>query len=108
MNGVGWKQTADISAEQRVKMGGHWAQRGGKDVDGWRQGGEWTADGCAEKTAKIRDVATQWVPWGNEWRIQTHQAYGACQVDTRHPDADAICQTHIIFLLMQCDMTRHV
>ena len=59
MNDVGGKQTVDISAEKSVKMGTHWAQGGGKEVDGWRQGGERTADGSAEKTAKIRHIATQ-------------------------------------------------
>ena len=53
-------------------MVGHWAQGGVTDVHGWRQGGERTADGSAEKEAKMRGVATQWAPEGNEWRIQTH------------------------------------
>ena len=44
MNGVRGKQTADGSAEKRAKMGGHWAQGGVKEVDGWRQGEERTAD----------------------------------------------------------------
>ena len=35
-------------------------------------GGKRTADGSAEKGAKMRSVATQWAPEGNEWRIQTH------------------------------------
>ena len=35
MNGVGGKWTADGSAEETAKMGGHWAQGGGKEVDGW-------------------------------------------------------------------------
>ena len=39
MNGVRGKRTADGSAEKRAKMGRHWAQGGGKEVDGWRQGG---------------------------------------------------------------------
>ena len=39
MNGVRGKRTVDGSAEKRAKMGGHWAQGGGKEVDGWRQGG---------------------------------------------------------------------
>ena len=34
MNGVGGKRTADASAEKRGKMGGYWAQREGKEVDG--------------------------------------------------------------------------
>ena len=42
-------------------------------------------------------VATQWVPEGNEWRIQTNQAYGASRADTGRPDRDAIHQT-LIFL----------
>ena len=105
MNGVGGKRTADGSAEKTAKMGAHWAQGGGKAVDGWRQGGERTADGSAEKGAKMRGVATQWAPEGNEWRIQKHQAYGASSVDTRRPDAEAICRMHIFFLLMQ--MTRN-
>ena len=100
MNGVGGKRTADGSAEKRAQMGGHWAQGGGKAVDGWRQGGERNADGSAEKGAKMRGVATQWAPEGNEWRIQTHQAYGASRADTGRPDADAISWTHIFFLLM--------
>ena len=100
MNGVGGKRTADGSAEKRAQMGGHWAQGGGKEVDGWRQGGERTADESAEKGAKMRGVATQWAPEGNEWRIQTHQAYGASRADTGRPDADAIRRTHIFFLLM--------
>ena len=100
MNGVGGKRTADGSAEKRAKMEGHWAQGGGKEVDGWRQGGERTADGSAEKRAKIRGVATQWAPEGNEWRIQTHQAYGASRADTWRPDADLIRRTHIFLLLM--------
>ena len=98
MNGVGGKRTADGSAEKRAKMGGHWAQRRGKEVDGWRQGGEWTAEGSAEKGAKMSGVATQWAPEGNQCRIQTHQAYGASRVDTGPPDLDAIRQTHIFFL----------
>ena len=48
----------------------------------------------------MRGVATQWAPGGNEWRIQIHQAYGASRADTWRPDADAIRQTHIFFLLM--------
>ena len=81
-------------------MGGHWAQGGGKEVDGWRQGGARIADGSAEKRAKMRGVAKQWAPEGSEWRIQTHQAYGASRADTGRPDADAIRRTHIFFLLM--------
>ena len=100
MNGVGGKRTADGSAEERAKMGGHWAQGGGKEVDRWRQGGVRTADGSAEKRAKIRGVATQWAPEGSEWRIETHQAYGASQADTGRSDADAIRRTHILFLMM--------
>ena len=103
MNGVGGKRTADGSAEKRAKMGGHWVQGGGKEVDGWRQGGERTADRSAEKGAKMRGVAMQWAPEGNEWRIQTHQAYGASRADTGHPDADAIRGMQIFFLLMQDD-----
>ena len=97
MNGVGGKQTADGSAEKRVKMGGHLAQGGGKEGDGWRQGGERTADGSAEKGAKMRGVATQWAPEGNEWTIQTHQAYGVSRADTRRPDVDEILRTQIFF-----------
>ena len=97
MNGVGGKRTADGSAEERAKMGGPWAQGGGKDVAGWRQGGARTADGSAEKRAKMRGVATQWEPEGSEWRIQTHQAYGASRAVTGRPDADAIGRTHIFF-----------
>ena len=100
MNSLGGKRTADGSAEKRAKMGGHWAQRGWKEVDGWRQGGERTADGSAEKGAKMRGVATQLAPESNEWRIQTHQAYGASRADTGRPDPDAIRRTHIFFLLM--------
>ena len=48
----------------------------------------------------MRGVATQWAPEGNEWRIQTHQAYGASRADTGRLDADAIRRTHILFLLM--------
>ena len=44
MNGVGAKRTVDGSAENRAKMGAHLEQGGGKEVDGWRQGGERTAD----------------------------------------------------------------
>ena len=97
MNGVGGKRTADGSAEERAKMGDHWAQGGGKEVDEWRQGVARTADGSAEKRAKMRGVATQWAPEGSEWRLQTHQAYGASRADTGRPDADAIRQTHISF-----------
>ena len=97
MNDVGGKRTADGSTEKRAKMGGHWAQGGGNKVDGWRQGGAQTADGSAEKRAKMRGVAMQWAPEGNEWRIQTHQAYGASQADTGRPDADVIPRTHIFF-----------
>ena len=100
MNGVGGKRTADGFAEKRAKMGGHWALGGGKEVDGWRQGGERTADGSAKKGAKMRGVATQWEPEGNEWRIHTHQAYGASRADTGRPDPDAIRRMHIFFLLM--------
>ena len=100
MNCFGGKRTVDGSAEIRAKMGGHWAQGGGKEVDGWCQRGERTADGSAEIGAKMRGVATQWVPEGNEWRIQMHQAYGASRADTRRQDADAIRWTHIFFLLM--------
>ena len=100
MNGVGGKRTADGCAEKRAKMGGYWVQGGGKEVDGWRQGGERTAAGSAEKGAKMRAVATQWASEGNEWRIQTHQAFSARPADTGRPDADAIRRTHIFFLLM--------
>src|ERR1700761_1526417 len=100
MNGVGGERTADGSAEKRAKMGGHRVQGGGKEEDEWRQGGERTADGFAEKRAKRRGVATQWAPEGNEWRIQTHQAYGASRANAGRPDADAIRRTHIFFLLM--------
>ena len=48
----------------------------------------------------MRGVATQWAPEGNEWRIQTHQAYGASRADTGRPDADAIRRMQIPFLLM--------
>ena len=89
MNRVGGKRTADGSAEKRAKMGGHWAQGGGKEVDGWRQGIARTADGSAEKRAKMSGVAMQWGPEGNEWRMQTHQAYGASRADTGRPGADA-------------------
>ena len=34
MNGVRGKQTVDRSAEKRAKMGVHWEQGGGKEVDG--------------------------------------------------------------------------
>ena len=100
MNGVGGKRTADGSAEKRGKMGGHWAQGGGKEIDRWRQGGERTADGSAEKGAKMRGVATQWAPEGNQWRVQIHHAYRASQADTGRPDADAIRRTCMFFLLM--------
>ena len=100
MNGVGWKRTADGSAKKRAKMGGHWAKGGWKDVDGWRQGGERSADGSAEKGAKMRGIAAQWATEGNEWRIQTHLAYGASRADTGRPDADWIRRTHIFFLLI--------
>ena len=53
------------------------------------------------KGAKRRGVATQWAPEGNEWRIETHQGYGASRADTGRPDADAIRRTHFFFLLMQ-------
>ena len=69
MNGVGGKRTAEGSAEKRAKMGGHWAQEGGKEVHGWCPGWARTADGYAEKRAKMRGFATQWAPEGNEWRI---------------------------------------
>ena len=87
MNGVGGERTADGSAEKRAKMRGHRVQGGGKEEDEWRQGGERTADGFAEKRAKMRGVATQWGPEGNEWRIQTHQAYGASRTNAGRPDA---------------------
>ena len=97
LNGIGGKRAADGSAEKRAKMGDHWAQGGGKEVDGWRQGGARTADGSAEKRAKMRGVTTQWAPEGNEWRIQTYEAYGASRADTGLPDADAIRRTNIFF-----------
>ena len=81
MNGGGGERTADGSAEKGAKMGGHRVQGGGKKEDEWRQGRERTADGFTEKRAKMRGVATQWAPEGNEWRIQTHQAYGASQAN---------------------------
>ena len=59
--------------------------------------------GFAEKKAKMRGVAMQWAPEGNEWRIQTHQAYGASRANAGRPDADAIRRTHIFFLLMSMD-----
>ena len=65
-------------------------------MDGAR-GGARIADGSAEKRAKMRGVATQWAPEGSEWRIQTHQAYGASRADTGRPDADAIRRTHTFF-----------
>ena len=82
-------------------MGGRWAQGGRKEVDEWRQGVARTADGSAEKRAKMRGVATQCAPEGSEWRIQTQQAYGASRADTRHPDADVIRRKHIFFSLMK-------
>ena len=48
-------------------------QGGGQAGVKWRQGGERTADGFAEKRAKMRGLATQWVPEDNEWRMQIHQ-----------------------------------
>ena len=57
-------------------------------------------DGSAEKRVKIRDVATQWAPEGNEWKIQTHQVYGVSWAATWRLEADAIRQTHIFFLLI--------
>ena len=101
MNGVGGKRTATGSAEKKAKMGGHWAQGGGKEENGWRQEGARNADGSAEKRAKMNGVATQWAPARNEWRIQTHQAYGASRADTGRPDEDAIRRMHIFFFLMK-------
>ena len=90
MNGVEGKRTAERSAERRGKMGGQWAQGGGKEVDEWLQGGKRTADESAEKEGKRSGVATQLAPQGNEWTIQTHQVYGASWTDTGRPEADAI------------------
>ena len=59
MNDVGGRRTADRFAENRATIGGYWAQERGKEVDGWRQGMERTADGSAEKRAKMPGVATQ-------------------------------------------------
>ena len=100
MNGVGGEGNAAGSTEKRAKMGGHRVQGRGKEEDEWRQGREWTADGFAEKRAKMRGVVTQWALEGNEWRIQTHQAYRASRANAGRLDADAICRTHIFFLLM--------
>ena len=66
MNGVGGKRTADGSAEERAKMGVHWAQGGRKEVDGWCQEGARTVEGSAEKGARMTGVAAQWAPEGNE------------------------------------------
>ena len=57
--------------------------------------GRRTAEGSAEKRAKMRGVAKQCAPEGNEWRIQTHQAYGASRAGPGRLDADAIRGTHI-------------
>ena len=65
MNGFGGKRTPHRSAEKLAKMGCHWAHRGGKEIDGWGQVGELTADGSSQEGAKIRGVATQWAPDGN-------------------------------------------
>ena len=65
-------------------------------MDGAR-GGERTADRSAKKEAKMRGVATQWAPEGNEWRIQTHQAYGASRADTGRPDPATIHRTQTFF-----------
>ena len=81
-------------------MGGHWAQREGKEVDGWHQGGARTEDGSAEKGAKMRGVAMQWAPEGNEWRIQTPQAYGASRADTGHRTRTRFAGRTYFFLLM--------
>ena len=43
------ERTGDGSAEKRAKIRGYWAQGEGKEVDRWRQVGEWTADRCEEK-----------------------------------------------------------
>ena len=69
-------------------------------------GGKRTADGSAKKRAKIRGVATQWAPEGNEWRIQTHQAYEASRADTGRPDADTIRRTHTFFFADICCSAR--
>ena len=71
-------------------------------------GRERTADGFAEERAKMRGVATQWAPESNEWRIETHQAYGASRANARRPDADAIRRTHILFLLMYLSTNRNL
>ena len=97
MNDVRGERTVDGCAEKRAKMRGHRMQGGGKEEDEWRQGGERTADGFAEKRAKMRGVATQWAPEGNEWRIQTQQAYRASRANAGRPDADAFRWTHILF-----------
>ena len=97
MNGVGGERTADGSAEKMAKMGNHRVQGGEKEEDEWPQGGERTADGFAEKRANMRGVATQWVPEGNESRIQTRQAYGASRANSGRPDAEAIRRTDIFF-----------
>ena len=54
-------------------------------------------DGCPEKRAKVRGVATQWRPEGNEWRIQTHQTYAASRANVGCSDADLICRTQTLF-----------
>ena len=91
------ERTTDGSAEKRAKMGGHRVLGGVKEEDEWRQGRERTAAGFAEKRAKMRGVATQWTPEGNEWRIQTHQAYGASRANAGRQDADAISGSTFFF-----------
>src|ERR1700743_1421517 len=108
----GRERSVHRSAKNGANRGGDRVQGGGKEEDEWRQGGERTADGFAEKRAKMRGVATQWAPEGNEWRIQTHQAYGASRANAGRPDADAIRRTHIFFLLIQNPLfhrrTKHI
>ena len=100
MNGVGGK--ADCGWIRKEKSESGRLLGAGKTVRRKMNGvgGKRTADGFAEKRAKMRGVATQWAPEGNEWGIQTQQAYGASRADTGRPDADAIRRTHIVFLLM--------
>ena len=49
----------------------------------------------------MRGVAPQWALEGNEWRIQTHLAYGARRVDTGRLDVDAIRRMHFFYSLMK-------
>ena len=101
MNGVGGESGLRTDPQRKAQSGRLWGA--GKTVRRKMNGvgGKRTADGSAEKGGKMRAVATQWAPEGNEWRIETHQAYGASRADTGRPDADAICRTHIFFLLME-------